>query len=296
MCSGPHLQKPYFLIQPIWRNMLQIREVRGRGGETKGWVGGNFNPDELEGGAGTRSGFPGEAAPEPDIPNSNVETLMHPATIIPLPQALPGGPVLNSPDERLHIVKWQALFAHHWDYDAKNLYWLPHYTFSKLQVYDDAWTEWALGIHGCLPVHVLYEHFSKPAWHRSIHGGMTEAGRCQKLTSVIEKLANKPQWSIPKALEFLKITYEQQFSTPGTLARLQVCLGKNNDAFNLIMGIQGFWEVLAPAARSQSILNLAIKDGLAPSQNHSGGYRVDIDSYIWLYEARLLGKLKPKLN
>ncbi|KAF8525270.1 hypothetical protein BU17DRAFT_62960 [Hysterangium stoloniferum] len=174
------------------------------------------------------SNVPGEAGPESDIPNPNIETPIHPVTITPSPQALPGGLALNSLDEKLHITKWQALFskftadqiqAHHWDYDAENLCWLPHYSFSKLRTYEDAWIEWAIGINGCLPVRVLYEHFSKPAWHRSVHGTMTEAGRRQKLTSVIEKLANKPQWSIPKALEFLKTTYGQRFSTPGTLAR-----------------------------------------------------------------------------
>jgi len=97
------------------------------------------------------------------------------------------------------------ILKHEWEYIHDM--WVPKYEFQSLRSLEDVWPEWACGLNGFLLVCVLQEKFCKPAWHRSVHSVLTEAGWHQKVVVLIERLAAKPQWNVSTALDFLIRSY-----------------------------------------------------------------------------------------
>ena len=97
------------------------------------------------------------------------------------------------------------LDAHEWEW--KDGDWLPHYRYQAVRAITELWTEYTEGLGGHLSTRELKERWGAK-WRWNEGGLKTEGGRHAKVTTLIEELAAKRNWSVSLALRFIKEKYE----------------------------------------------------------------------------------------
>jgi len=104
---------------------------------------------------------------------------------------------------RHHLFEWKM-------YGSRKMSdeWLPIYYYPSLSdlSVEDVWTEHVFGLNGCLSVTQLNANWAA-RWRRNDTVAKTEAARRKKLITLIERLAQKPNWNSELALRFLKVEY-----------------------------------------------------------------------------------------
>ena len=106
------------------------------------------------------------------------------------------------------------LNAHKWEW--KDGDWLPHYQYQAVGAITELWMEYTEGLGGHLSTHKLKEHWGAK-WQRNKGSLKTEGGRHAKVTTLVEELATKWNWSVSLALRFIKEKHE---SDPAYLGKM----------------------------------------------------------------------------
>ncbi|KAF4621784.1 hypothetical protein D9613_012121 [Agrocybe pediades] len=85
--------------------------------------------------------------------------------------------------------------------------WLPFYVFNtNIKTIEDLWKEWTEGLDGCISVQQLNNKWAA-RWRRQNEGQKTEAARRKVITTLVDDLVQRPNWSAPLALRFLNEKY-----------------------------------------------------------------------------------------